>query len=77
MIPAGKRDAEHTAHRLRADLVCAFGRITSATFAALPATSGIVNTFDIGPDCAFKRRVDGLDFIAVQVSAKLTCAVYA
>ena len=77
VIPASKRDAEQTAHRLRADLLRALGRITASTFATLPPTVGIVNTFDIGPDCAIKRRVDGLDFTAAQVSVKLTCAVYA
>lgn len=76
-IPAKRRDAETVAHRLRADLLRALNKVSPGAFANIPAALGIVNKLELGPESAIRRRVDGLDYVVVQVSCKLTCAVYA
>lgn len=75
-IPARKADAEEIAHQLRADLLRVVCRVPASAFAAIPSALGIVSKYDIGEDCAIKRRVDGVEFVVVQVSTKLSCALY-
>lgn len=76
-VVAKRSSSEKLAHKARADLVRALARIPSTAFADIPASVGVVNSFEIGPDCKILRRVDGLDFVVVQVAVKVFCIEYA
>jgi hypothetical protein len=73
-IPVGVDDAEYQAHRLKADITRALGRIKSSDFEGIENVR--VTLFEVKGDRPTLRSPEGVAFIVVQVRATVTFAEY-